>query len=130
MTILTKEMAITYHRKMWHWIADKFKENKYDVHGKPGNPTIIMKKMYCIENPDHISKDLIEYVSKNNRCFLCAYSHIDCLKCPLQWTDNEDRNETRCYCLDHDSPYKKCITNYSNNKRYLYALEIANLKSI
>lgn len=40
---LTREQAITEHRKMWRWIAKQY-ENKYDI--SPYN----LKKIYFLEN--------------------------------------------------------------------------------
>ena len=76
--VLTKQEAITEHRKMWNWIADTIKEEKRikDIRG--------LKRKYLEQ------KDL-KIISS---CFCCEYSNFECEFCPLEW--NSNLNEFMC----------------------------------
>lgn len=66
---LTKEQAISEHRKMWNWIADKIeKEKECQEIGD-------LKEEYCIEN---------DFLLKND-CFCCEYTKNNCDNCPIEW---------------------------------------------
>lgn len=72
---LTREQAITEHRKMWNWIADCIEKFKMVI------DIVDQKRRYCMEN--------IRYPVKNY-CFLCEYTcnknwEQDCKKCPIKW---------------------------------------------
>lgn len=70
---LTKEQAITEHRKMWNWIADQIEylQTVVDIHD--------YKKEYCV---NHKFYDVL------NWCFLCDYTDVECDRCPLKWPSN------------------------------------------
>lgn len=76
--ILTKQEAITEHRKMWNWIADTIKEEKRikDIRG--------LKRKYLEQKDFEIM----------GNCFCCEYSKFNCSICPLEW--NSDLNEFMC----------------------------------
>ena len=74
---LTKEQAITEHRKMWNWIADQYKNGciKY----------IYEVEQRYIDECTNYSSDEIESDS-----FCCEYSNQNdvsdsCDSCPLVW---------------------------------------------
>lgn len=87
---LTREQAITEHRKMWKWISRQimkdYKEN-YSI------KTIASYKKIYIEN--NFKNEYIHY-----RCFCCEYVHSKdrinrCLSnCPLYW--NAENTEKLC----------------------------------
>lgn len=74
---LTREQAITEHRKMWRWIADETEKRK----------CIVSKPEYlCVHDFDeHIAYD----------CFCCEYAEQEnfknfpylhfCYHCPINW---------------------------------------------
>lgn len=86
---LTREQAITEHRKMWKWISRQimkdYKEN-YSI------KTIVSYKNIYLENNfknEHV----------RNSCFCCDYaysklSYIICSFCPLYW--NAECTEIEC----------------------------------
>lgn len=72
---LTREQAITEHRKMWRWIAEQY-ENECDI------DPYQLKKIYFLKN-GYDDSSLIR-----NRCFLCEYVkelYGGCNNCPLIW---------------------------------------------
>ena len=95
LTMLTKEQAITEHRKMWNWIADRLEEaEKLKNDGNLKSPDLYdvykLKRKY-VENYG-------SYILCS--CFCCEYDkqqyctdddeRMDCKYCPLLWgTENE-----------------------------------------
>lgn len=105
---LTREQAITEHRKMWRWIAEQYK-NECDL--SPHQ----LKKIYLLKK-GYDDSFLIQ-----SCCFLCEYTregHRGCDNCPLIWgtigdcmgTSNEHRGLygqlIDCYLNREDM--KKC----------------------
>ena len=71
---LTREQAITEHRKMWRWIAEQY-ENGKDI------DPYQLKKIYLLKN-GYDNPFLIRFY-----CFLCEYAKKlgGCDNCPLIW---------------------------------------------
>lgn len=105
---LTREQAITEHRKMWRWIAEQY-ENGKDI------DPYHLKKIYFLKN-GYDDSSLVR-----SRCFLCEYVkelYGRCNNCPLIWgtigdcmgTSDEHRGLYRqltdCYLNPGDM--KKC----------------------
>ncbi len=69
---LTREEAISWHRKMWNWIADRIEEEKeFQYIG-------ILKEEYCKKNN----------ITIRNECFCCEFANGNCYYCPLNWDSN------------------------------------------
>lgn len=103
---LTKKEALESHRKMWTWIANEIKEEKYVVN------IILLKKRYLGFSASHIV----------NYCFLCDYDdrfYGDCKHCPV------DTNFDFYDCLG--GLYEMCFNARTYEEQYELALEIANL---
>lgn len=67
---LTREEAVSEHRKMWNWIADKIEEEKRD------QDIFDLKEEYCNrEGYNDIRSD----------CFCCGYTKYICDYCPIEW---------------------------------------------
>ena len=98
---LTKEEAITHHRKMWNWIADRLEEHH------PGYDVYMYKEEYMEENfPNNNIK---------NDCFCCHYAAQEndgdyltnfCVNCPLIWGTETNTNEFFCEKGNCDIPIK------------------------
>lgn len=77
---LTREQAISEHRKMWRWIAEETVKRQYKIH----------KDDYLIEN----DKEII-----TAECFCCEYSAGHCSRCPIDWG-----SKVRAFmCMDMDN---------------------------
>lgn len=121
---LTIEQAITEHRKMWNWIADKIIRLKklIDVYS--------YKKEYLYR------KRLFDI---DRYCFLCDYCRQNrkrfevCEKCPLDWGDVSNRNFYPCegdaYSQDERDYglWWKCQKAKTWEEQARIAREIANL---
>lgn len=112
---LTREQAITEHRKMWRWIAEQYK-NKCDI--SPHQ----LKKIYLLK----IGYDdpfLIQ-----SCCFLCEYTRErGCDNCPLIWGTIKDCMGTSD---EHRGLYGKlmdCYLNRDIEKCVKLARQIAEL---
>lgn len=87
---LTKEQAITEHRKMWKWISRQIMK---DWKEKCSIKTISNYKYIYIENNFEN-----EYI--HNNCFCCEYVNSEhylnrcTCSCPLYW--NDENTETSC----------------------------------
>lgn len=67
---LTREEAISEHRKMWNWIADEIEKEKRD------QDILDLKEEYCNrEGYNDIRSD----------CFCCGYTKYICDYCPIEW---------------------------------------------
>lgn len=66
---LTREEAVSEHRKMWNWIADKIEEEKRDQYIE------CLKEKYCNREGYFIEND----------CFCCGYTKYICDYCPIEW---------------------------------------------
>lgn len=62
---LTREEAISEHRKMWNWIADEIEKEKRDG-------IQWLKNKYCAQNNLELRSD----------CFCCEYTQRNCSACP------------------------------------------------
>lgn len=81
---LTREQAITEHRKMWRWIAEQY-ENKQNM----DYLTPCQLKEKYLELKGYSKFSLICC------CFLCEYTKVSeddekCDKCPLDWGLSQD----------------------------------------
>lgn len=97
---LTREQAITEHRKMWRWIAEQY-ENEYDI------DPYQLKKIYFLKNGYDDS-------SIRSRCFLCEYVkelYGGCKNCPLIWGIIKDCMGTSD---EHRGLYGKLMDCYLN----------------
>lgn len=88
---LTRQQAITEHRKMWNWIANDIEQNGWNWENSIENK----KKEYLVLNGygDDIYAD----------CFCCHYveqRELNCLEqCLLNWGKSS--------CCNEDAPYWK-----------------------
>lgn len=82
---LTREQAITEHRKMWRWIAEQY-ENGKDI------DPYRLKEIYLLKN-GYDAPFLIQ-----SYCFLCEYTEElwdrECNNCPLIWSTTGNCMET------------------------------------
>lgn len=112
---LTREEAISEHRKMWNWIADEIeKEKRYQyIEG--------LKKEYC---------DREGYYIRNN-CFCCEYTYTKyiCDYCPIEWkSEVEDFMCIQKYEEDDDEGlYALCCNERDWEEQAKLARQIANL---
>ena len=99
---LTKEQAITEHRKMWNWIADQL-EN----HNDPGYDIHMYKVKYIKENFPH--NDI------RHNCFCCHYAVQEndgnvftnyCINCPLIWGTEDNTDGFFCKQGNRDIPFE------------------------
>ena len=91
---LTKEQAITEHRKMWNWIADQ-----YERYSKAN-----VGDLKCV----YLHEKNMEGI--HGHCFLCNYAgnnessygnyDFNCDQCLLQWPVPMDSNIKDGYCVD------------------------------
>ena len=89
---LTKEQAITEHRKMWNWIADQYK-NKTDFLNKTDDINDLKQCYINMVFPGEV----IEC-----DCFCCEYDYEFggiCENCPIEWDSIYDE----FMCTDKDS---------------------------
>lgn len=111
---LTREEAVSEHRKMWNWIADKIEEEKRD------QDIFDLKEEYCNrEGYNDIRSD----------CFCCGYTKYICDYCPIEWG-----SEVEYYmCLDkyeaYDDKglYSLCCNESDWREQAKLARQIANL---
>lgn len=108
---LTREQAITEHRKMWRWIAEQY-IGKDDIYYM--NP-YRFKQIYLYKNGYNSS--LI-----HSCCFLCEYvkKWKNCDKCPLDWGISKS-------CIGdskNDGLYKQ-INTYYYEENYKKCAELA-----
>ncbi|MCB6992418.1 hypothetical protein LI177_02825 [bacterium 210820-DFI.6.37] len=92
---MTRQEAISKHRKMWRWLAKnpgKWKEDYLAIFDPGAKP--------C------------------SRCYLCEYAQIDCADCPLEWPGGGccSGTERALYPAWHYATY---------HKKYDVAAEIA-----
>ena len=96
---LTKEEAISYHRKMWNWIADRLED-----HNGTKKDIFQYKEKYIEKNfPD-------KFVY--NHCFCCQYAkqQVDddirnfCIYCPLLWGTESETDGFFCEQGNYDIP--------------------------
>lgn len=111
---LTREEAISKHRKMWNWIADRIEEEKeyQDIED--------LKIEYC----DREGFDDIE-----NNCFCCEYTNCVCEFCPIKWESKVENY----MCVDkykeddYEGIYWICCDEEDWKEQAKLARQIANL---
>ena len=103
---LTREQAITEHRKMWNWIADKTEERgekvkKENYFRENGITDDVCSLCYCCE----FARQLM---------YLSHYTTKKCVFCPIKWGDNAN---ARCSNDGKDSLgiYSKWIASSIGN---------------
>lgn len=106
---LTREQAITEHRKMWNWIADEIEKQK------------ICKVIATLKRDYFILKYNEPF---DAYCFLCLYvkqRHVGCNECPIKW-------EGGC-CINKKETgiYDRCIKSGTWQEQSALARQIANL---
>lgn len=108
---LTREQAITEHRKMWRWIAEQYESGK----GANYPQAYILKEKYLLANKYY------DLYSSSHLCFLCDYvDGLDkwgvCNDCPLDWGATQNcmgileepglyKQLKDCHC---NKDYEKC----------------------
>lgn len=112
---LTREQALTEHRKMWNWIASETERRKKTA----------SKDDYFLNHPEY------EEIP-DTECFCCEYDAERketnlgyCSHCPIMW----DTHDSLRRCISISSPFFKW-TNVKDDNWELaakYAREIANL---
>lgn len=131
MRTITKEEAITLHRKMWNEIADMIKEG---IHY-----SLVME--YKREALDRLGVERGVHERPLNHCYCCEYSEQNavrgvhgCPNCPLEWSTQERVGAVNPTCGWDDSPYSKFVyalpasDNFERlEKLEQYAREVANL---
>ncbi|WP_346304214.1 hypothetical protein [Bacteroides sp.] len=110
---LTREEAVSGHRKMWNWIADwvEEKENSDGIQW--------LKNKYCTQNNLELRSD----------CFCCEYTQRNCSACPIQWGGSlEDFMCMQKYEEDDDEGlYALCCNELDWEEQAKLARQIANL---
>ena len=111
---LTREEAISKHRKMWNWIADKTEEEKMyqDIEG--------LKIEYCNDE---------EVRGVKNNCFCCEYTNCVCEFCPIELESKvEDYMCIDKYKEDdYEGIYSICCDETDWKEQAKLARKIANL---
>lgn len=110
---ITKEQAITEHRKMWNWIADETEKRQQ----------IVNKTDYFEEHENEFSKEMLKTIDSHCNCFCCLYNNTqsnskdgkNCNNCPLEWESEvsismcsdskEENDECGLYSLWQNSDY-------------------------
>lgn len=75
---LTKKEAISWHRRMWLWIAKEIARNKEIM------DILDLKYKFCL---------VLNNQNLTNYCYCCDYAKqewIDCRLCPLIWGEDEN----------------------------------------
>lgn len=118
---LTREQAITEHRKMWNWIADVIEKEKESL------SIYELKRKYC---------NISGFRNVLFKCFLCDYAEKSakyyenkCNYCPLEWESKFD--EFMCkHNIDEykeDGLWLKCYNAETWEEKATLARRIANL---
>lgn len=118
---LTREQAITEHRKMWNWIADEIESYKTTIN------IYKYKIKYCILNKNEYTSEIVKY---HYSCFLCYYTGNECSICPLIW--NSEASEFMCELIKDDDDkgnglLEKCVRAETWQEQAALARQIANL---
>ena len=122
---LTREQAITEHRKMWNWIADQLE--MYPCDDKCEVNIHLLKAKYCKVNGFTNEKK----GKPRHYCFCCQYAFLscDCRECPLYWGTE---NSTKDYFCENGMKYANTNKDvglwsilYNVNLTYKEAAEIA-----
>ena len=115
---MLREEAIKKHRAMWNWIAEQIVTNERTM------DIALLKVRYIKMQGDDIQKMYF-----HNNCYLCYYTDVNCIRCPLSWPS--DACEYMCECgYFGEGLYSRCLNLYRTDKWKLQAelaYEIANL---
>ena len=133
MRTITKEEAVTLHRKMWNEIADMIKDGVHHA----------MVMDYKREALDRLGVERGTHDRPLNHCYCCEYSKqnevtnkVGCIHtCPISWIGKDkETSQWSNTCGHDDSPYSKfthalSIHNGGQDftKAEQYAREVANL---
>ena len=82
---MLREEAIKKHRAMWNWIAEQIVNNERTMN-------IVNLKQKYIDMQGELT---IEMHARNN-CYLCYYTDVNCIRCPLSWPS--DACDYMCEC--------------------------------
>lgn len=114
---LTKEQAITEHRKMWNYIADVIEEYAHCFN------VYYLKQVYCFNYQEKYQVDtILDY------CFLCEYTEGDCDKCPLEWVSKISKYMCEDFeQFDNRGLWRRCCYAEKWQEQAALARQIANL---
>lgn len=120
---MLREEAIKKHRAMWNWIAEQIVNEERTMN------IATLKNTYV-----DMQGDILKLYTCNN-CYLCGYTHVNCIECPLLWPSHAINYQCEYgYVLsnrDNDiGLYSRCLNLYSSGEWKLQAqlaYEIANL---
>ena len=115
---LTKNHAVTEHRKLWNWVADATERREHCVD----------KWEYFIEN--ELSTEKIPF----QNCFCCEYSILKsskkdvdyCTFCPVQWNTTDNSNDCKCVQGEYGR-WSKAYRDGDYERAAKIARKIANL---
>lgn len=112
--MLTKEVAISWHRNMWNEMADEIEKCKAII------DVCDFKRQYCLSH---------NMLSVLNHCFLCEYTCGYCGICPLQWdsTTKEYMCESKASVSDGQGLWIRCCNSTDWKEQAALARQIANL---
>lgn len=91
---LTKQEAISWHRRMWIWIAKQIAKHRKVM------DIVELKKHFC---------DMFNVYPKSD-CFCCDYDNQICKSCPVVWKDEE--SDISAFCAY--SEYGQCVLIYED----------------
>lgn len=93
---LTKKEAISWHRRMWIWIAKQIAKHRKVM------DIVELKTQFC---------DMFN-VHPDRYCFCCEYDNNWCKSCPVVW---KNENYVECsFCMD--SEYEQCVLLYEGDE--------------
>ena len=104
---------------MWNWIAEHIVTNERTMN-------IGTLKQEYIE----MQGDDLQEMYTHNHCYLCAYTDVNCRRCPLSWPSDVITYMCECGYYFDDGLYTRCLNLYASGEWKLQAqlaYEIANL---
>lgn len=111
---LTRKETVSWHRKMWNWIADRIEEEK------EYQRINVLKKEYCEGKG---------FYCVTSNCFCCEYTNYNCAFCPIEWGSGvidmmclDQYNEE-----DNKGLYSLCCDEKDWKEQAKLARQIANL---
>ena len=103
---LTKQEALSWHRKMWIWIAREIARNKRVME------VVGLKEKFCKNNG----------VSPSSHCFCCEYvyckyEYLWCTNCLLIWDGNNHGS-----CIEGEYSDIKLCSNWKKQAKLAYKI--------